>query len=200
LPNLPNQQVFPELDNKILLIVAAAGNGGQISNPTTTPPTIGTRRIYPGAERGITTADDNGIDDNLLNVGASTRYDDLARFSTMAHVTNNNDRWLRTVAPGENIVSALPGGRYGVWSGTSMAAPIVSGIAALVLQVRPLDPPNTPNGRIMEDVVEEIEETGNEWECFVPSRSINMETARVDAYRAVINDQNQPTKNPPICQ
>jgi subtilisin family serine protease len=118
----------------------------------------------------------------------------------MAHVTNNNDRWLRTVAPGENIVSALPGGRYGVWSGTSMAAPIVSGIAALVLQVRPLDPPNTPNGRIMEDVVEEIEETGNEWECFVPSRSINMETARVDAYRAVINDQNQPTKNPPICQ
>ncbi len=112
----------------------------------------------------------------------------------MAHVTDNDDRWVRTVAPGENIVSTLPGGRYGVWSGTSMAAPIVSGIAALVLSVRPINPPT----RIMEHVVEEIEETGYEWECNVPSRNIFMKTARVDAYRAVMNIQtNTPTQ--PAC-
>jgi membrane-anchored mycosin MYCP len=36
------------------------------------------------------------------------------------------------MAPGERIVSSVPGGRYGVWRGTSMSAPIVSGVAALV--------------------------------------------------------------------
>jgi subtilisin family serine protease len=107
----------------------------------------------------------------------------------------HDDRWVRTVAPGENIISALPGGRYGVWSGTSMAAPIVSGIAALVLSARPLNPPT----RIMENVVDEIEESGYEWECSLASRNIFLETARVDAYRAVMNIQtNTPVQ--PACQ
>jgi membrane-anchored mycosin MYCP len=36
------------------------------------------------------------------------------------------------MAPGDRIVSAIPGGRFATWRGTSMSAPIVSGIAALV--------------------------------------------------------------------
>ena len=38
-------------------------------------------------------------------------------------------------APGENILSTLPNGQYVSWNGTSMAAPVVSGIAALVRSV-----------------------------------------------------------------
>ncbi|MBN1249365.1 MAG: carboxypeptidase regulatory-like domain-containing protein, partial [Anaerolineae bacterium] len=41
------------------------------------------------------------------------------------------------VAPGVGVTSALPGGGYGVKSGTSMAAPHVVGVAALALSAGP---------------------------------------------------------------
>ena len=40
-------------------------------------------------------------------------------------------------APGGDILSTLPGGGYGYKDGTSMAAPHVSGVAALVKGLRP---------------------------------------------------------------
>ena len=48
---VPGEQQFPELDDKRLLIVAGAGNGGQIGD--------GTTLLYPAAERLRT-------DDNIL--------------------------------------------------------------------------------------------------------------------------------------
>jgi hypothetical protein len=162
---IPGEQNFPEFNNNKLLIVAGAGNGGQIGN--------GSARVYPAAERAE-------IDDNLLSVGASTRYDRLAPFSTMANVIDRHtDRWVRTVAPGENIVSTLPGGRYGVWSGTSMATPIVAGIAAMLKSANP--------NMLLTDLVEQVEENGSEWDCHLASRNINMETTRVDAVCALTN-------------
>jgi subtilisin family serine protease len=53
----------------------------------------------------------------------------LAGFSTRG-------KWVDVAAPGERVVSALPCG-YGTWSGTSTAAPFVSGGAAVLLQLRP---------------------------------------------------------------
>ncbi len=45
--------------------------------------------------------------------------------------------WVDLAAPGESIYSAMLGGGYGWWSGTSMAAPFVSGQAALIKAIRP---------------------------------------------------------------
>lgn len=65
-----------------------------------------------------------------LAIGASTPADTRAGFSTYG-------AWVRLAAPGEAIVSTVPGGGYGTWSGTSMAAPLTAGAAALVRATYP---------------------------------------------------------------
>ncbi|HSL46876.1 MAG TPA: S8 family serine peptidase [Anaerolineales bacterium] len=90
------------------VVIAAAGNGSSEV------------REYPAAE-GVPGA---------LAVGASTQADTLASFS-------NYGSWVHVAAPGEAILSSVPGGEYAVWSGTSMATPLVSGEAALVRATKP---------------------------------------------------------------
>jgi hypothetical protein len=90
---------------------------------------------------------------------------------------SGSDRFIRVVAPGEDIVSAIPGGRFGLWSGTSMSAPVVAGIAALVKATNPQLDPHL--------IGERIEDTGIQWDCFHPARRITIAASRVDAYCAL---------------
>lgn len=91
------------------VVIAAAGNGGS-----------GTERHYPAAEAA----------EGALSVAATTASSRVATFS-------NRGPWIQIGAPGEGLTSTVPGGGYGVWSGTSMAAPLTAGIAALVLARHP---------------------------------------------------------------
>jgi len=73
---------------------------------------------------------------DVISVGASNKNNAVAGFSSSGTLTVNNHGYTvpDLVAPGEAVYSSVVKGGYEAWDGTSMAAPIVSGIASLILE------------------------------------------------------------------
>ena len=93
----------------------------------------GTKFLQPNVYNTI------GIPATVTGVIAVGSYNYLNNtISTFSGVGNNSTTQFNikptVVAPGENIISATPGGGYDSKTGTSMAAPFVSGSAALLMQ------------------------------------------------------------------
>jgi thermitase len=101
-----------EAKNAGILFVAAAGNDADDADSTP---------HYPASYQV----------DNVISVAATTNQDTLASFSTYGKKS------VHIAAPGHNVYSSIPGGKYDTFSGTSMATPHVSGAAALVWSANP---------------------------------------------------------------
>ena len=98
------------------VLVASAGNDGMPNEPTDKYPALPN---YPAALTyvlGVMSVDQYGVESSFTNWDASP-------FNGVEY---------ELYAPGSEIMSTLPGDRYGVLSGTSMAAPVVSAIAAIL--------------------------------------------------------------------
>ncbi len=104
-------------EKKDVLIVNAAGNSGANVDP-------GNKKTYITDE-----VDGKEIVSNFINVGAinnSFNKDQVASFSNFGSVN------VDVFAPGSNIWSSVPQEKYDFYSGTSMAAPNTSGVAAAI--------------------------------------------------------------------
>ena len=102
--------------NSPMLFVASAGNGDEQERGFD----IDTLPVYPAAYSS----------DNIITV-ANLRFD-----GSLSASSNYGAVSVDIAAPGTYILSTVPGG-YGFMSGTSMAAPMVTGTAALLYSCRP---------------------------------------------------------------
>ncbi len=69
--------------------------------------------------------------DNIISVAATDNQDQIANFS------NYGKRAVHVAAPGVHVYSTVKDSKYDTYSGTSMATPHVSGIAAMMLSINP---------------------------------------------------------------
>ncbi|MGE0995225.1 S8 family peptidase, partial [Bacillus sp. GMa5/2] len=119
-----SQALYDAIQQSNSLFIAAAGNNG--NNADQTP-------MYPAAYNLS----------NILSVASITNKGSLSSFSNYGKTS------VDVAAPGTDILSTLPNNSYGFYSGTSMATPHASGVAALIQSAYPSYSPVEIKNKIM---------------------------------------------------
>ncbi len=151
-----------------IMVVVSAGNSGSSCSSVNDPP---------------------ALSDASTSVGNTDSSDNIAASSSRGPVTVDGSQRLKPdiSAPGTGIRSSVPGGGYGTKSGTSMAAPHVAGLAALIISANPdLAGDVDTLERIMEQTA--LPRTSAQTCGSVPGSQVPNNTfghGRIDAYAAV---------------
>lgn len=133
-------------------------------------------REYPGSYRQVLTV--GAVDGQGRPLASSTTGPQVA-----------------VAAPGEGILSTLPGGRFGQLSGTSMAAAIVSGVAARVWAARPALTASQVAG-VIEESARDVGTPGRD----DATGSGLVDLAAALAARPPATDPGEPNDTPPDAQ
>lgn len=128
------------------VLVAAAGNDGAPNEGLFAKPS------YPGAFPFV------------VGVMSESALHQESSFTNFDAIKDNKVEY-EVYAPGEDVYSSIPNNRYAKWSGTSMAAPVVSGAAALLRSLHP-DRNTFPAKAIMSRI---CSSGGHDVSCFDPS-------------------------------
>lgn len=115
------QEAYKYAESKDVLLVHAAGNDGKSIDKSNNFPTDAPDKI-------------NEVTDNVISVGAMTRQYNENLVATFSNYGKLN---VDIFAPGLEIFSTIPKNEYKSIQGTSMAAPAVAGVAALVRSYYP---------------------------------------------------------------
>ncbi len=112
---------FKFADEQGVLVIHSAGNDGNNIDSVYTYP----NKFYT----------DGGWSKNFITVGASSWKE--SSDSTLAASFSNYGKTVDIFAPGVDVYSTYPNNEYEKASGTSMAGPVVTGVAALIMSYYP---------------------------------------------------------------
>jgi cell wall-associated protease len=162
-------------DEKGVLLVHAAGNEAE---------NIDSADNFPNADFKGT----KNKAPNWITVGASSDpAAESANKGYLPYFTNFGKKEVDVFAPGTRIYSTLPGGnKYGEFDGTSMASPMVTGIAALIMEYYPSLTPEQVKLCIEKSVSEPLTKSKRpDSEQIVNFSDISASGGIVNAYGAV---------------
>ncbi|WP_350289560.1 S8 family peptidase [uncultured Croceitalea sp.] len=108
---------------KDVLIVHAAGNDGNNLDDSSNP-------NFPNDHKYA----DSEISNNVITVGALAPSYGSKMVASFSNYGSNN---VDVFAPGDDVYSTMPNNKYDFQGGTSMAAPAVAGVAALIRSYYP---------------------------------------------------------------
>jgi subtilisin family serine protease len=155
---------------KDVLIVAAAGNNSENTDEV---------QYYPNDQLGV----GEEVSNTFIKVGSST-YDYGSRI--VSGFSNYGKNTVDIFAPGSSIYSTYPENTYSFAQGTSMASPLVAGVAALVWSQYPKLKAAQLKEVLMASGLPINKDVSMSDDSVVPFKNLSKSGKLVNAYNALI--------------